>query len=768
MHLQVPLLLVVLLVAAVAGQTQRKFAAAVTAYNDPNVKGTLTGSMLYDADLQKLRFNWAVGVNEIYHFAESLRYLKCPAGVCETETFNVPLWEFFTTQATQQGANANINGRTCTPYKKNPPANAPANRVDIVWVDSGNSNIVCRVEFFKPAGQAAAKTLDFTANAALPANAATLFDDTVGCPQQQCSKQITFDLIFDQSGSVDANSFQLMKTFAKSLAQSYTFGPEYVGMGLTMFSTSAQQYVAITFSQTSFINGVNGVIQDAGWTCIGCGIQAGQTALANSPNRPYATPVFIVMTDGLNNRPIGQTGQLPNIVQAAKNKGIIFFSIAVADADPTEVKAISSSIPGVTTYFSSPDFTQLAGILDSLIVATCIDIPGNPCPNCEGFCSCGGTCLCPDICDDNNMCTTESCPNGPSDTKGCKFTPVVCADASQCTLDLCNPASGCYFPKKDCNDTDFCTIDSCNPVVLGGCQHLPNTCDDGNQCTTDTCNSAQAKCQHTDVVDNFCNCQTLDPCEVIPCMIGTCSEALQGQCEQLPINCDDGNACSVDTCDPKTGACAHTPVNCDTGDKCVHHLCEPVNGCYHVPFDLTPGHDCDDGSLCTTDTCAPATGCVNTPLDCSDADYCTDDLCRPASGCFNPPTDCLQDESIKNFVTTGDCYQALCSNERMGCYLQLNEGAKIDRCGYCVSEDNKNNCPDPVDSKAAIGIGAGVLAAIIIGVVIVCAAVGAFGGKKGYDIWLNKRTNMAAANTNPLYDAEDLSGTNPMYDGAAA
>lgn len=85
--------------------------------------------------------------------------------------------------------------------------------------------------------------------------------------------------------------------------------------------------------------------------------------------------------------------------------------------------------------------------------------------------------------------------------------------------------------------------------------------------------------------------------------------------------------------------------------------------------------------------------------------------------------------------------------------------AQVRFCNYTFSLATEG-----VDSDAAIGIGAGVLAAIIIGVVIVCAALGALGGKKGYDIWLNKRTNMAAANTNPLYDAEDLSGTNPMYD----
>ena len=51
--------------------------------------------------------------------------------------------------------------------------------------------------------------------------------------------------------------------------------------------------------------------------------------------------------------------------------------------------------------------------------------------------------------------------------------------------------------------------------------------------------------------------------------------------------------------------------------------------------------DCDDGNACTVDSCdAAAGGCLNVPLDCGDGDLCTLDVCVPTCQCvawgFNP------------------------------------------------------------------------------------------------------------------------------------
>ena len=124
----------------------------------------------------------------------------------------------------------------------------------------------------------------------------------------------------------------------------------------------------------------------------------------------------------------------------------------------------------------------------------------------------------------------------------------------------------------DCNDNNPCTDDSCDPAT--GCVHTNNTspCNDGNACTTnDTCGG------------------------------GTCSGG-------PPPVCNDNNVCTTDTCDPATG-CVFTnntiPCSdgnaCTTGDTCGGGVCNPGGPT-----------NCDDGQCCTIDSCNPATGCVYT------------------------------------------------------------------------------------------------------------------------------------------------------------
>src|SRR5947208_7719289 len=86
----------------------------------------------------------------------------------------------------------------------------------------------------------------------------------------------------------------------------------------------------------------------------------------------------------------------------------------------------------------------------------------------------------------------------------------------------------------------------------------PGPCDDGNPCTLDTCTPATG-CQHTLRADgapcpdgNFCN-------GTETCQAGTCTPG-------TPLVCDDGNACTGDSCDPATG-CVFT-FACDDGNPC--------------------------------------------------------------------------------------------------------------------------------------------------------------------------------------------------------
>jgi hypothetical protein len=136
------------------------------------------------------------------------------------------------------------------------------------------------------------------------------------------------------------------------------------------------------------------------------------------------------------------------------------------------------------------------------------------------------------------------------------------------------------------NSIDGIVIDS-NDIVT--CTFY-NTidCDDGNPCTIDTCDNGE--CIHTPK-----NCDDGNPCT-----IDTCEG---GECVHTPKNCNDGNPCTIDTC--VDGECIHTPKNCDDGDPCTIDTCEDGE-CVHTP------KDCDDGNPCTIDTCVDGE-CIHTP-----------------------------------------------------------------------------------------------------------------------------------------------------------
>ncbi|NUN15754.1 MAG: hypothetical protein HUU55_19180 [Myxococcales bacterium] len=93
------------------------------------------------------------------------------------------------------------------------------------------------------------------------------------------------------------------------------------------------------------------------------------------------------------------------------------------------------------------------------------------------------------VCNDNNPCTTDSC----DPTKGCVFVnnTNACDDGNQCTTgDKCAVGKCTGITPVTCNDNNVCTTDTCLPA--SGCNFTNNTagCDDGDPCTlSDTCGS---------------------------------------------------------------------------------------------------------------------------------------------------------------------------------------------------------------------------------------------------------------------------------------
>jgi hypothetical protein len=187
-----------------------------------------------------------------------------------------------------------------------------------------------------------------------------------------------------------------------------------------------------------------------------------------------------------------------------------------------------------------------------------------------------------------------------------------------------------------------CTDDSCDPAADGGAGACVNAVNDAN------CDDGL-----------FCNgAETCDP--VLDCQLGT------------PPSCDDGVACTDDSCDPfaagGAGACVNAinDVFCDDGLYCDGvETCDAVNDCQagtspctdpsfpvcdesnNICVECLVDADCDDGLFCNgVETCV-GTVCQAGTDPCEDNVGCTVDVCdEVADTCSNTPDDTNCDDGV--------------------------------------------------------------------------------------------------------------------------
>jgi hypothetical protein len=253
--------------------------------------------------------------------------------------------------------------------------------------------------------------------------------------------------------------------------------------------------------------------------------------------------------------------------------------------------------------------------------------------------------------------------------------------------DSWNPDNGCFTAWVDlnCDDDNECTVDLCK--VSGEnwkCEHQPIDgagCDDGDPCTVGgicvagLCAQHLPKCKDSD--ENPCNDPSCDP--------------FTGECKPAQTNgypCNDANACTIgDTCQDLS-CLSGAAKNCDDGNPCTDDFCDPSSGCLHDP-NVAP---CDDGDASTMgDLCAAGMCQPGTPVDCNDDNPCTADLPDPDAGCkySNLPGPCSDD----NVCTVGDaCAAGQCLP---GTALDCDDGkfCTIDSC-HAIQGCQHTNLPD--------------------------------------------------------------------------
>ena len=352
-------------------------------------------------------------------------------------------------------------------------------------------------------------------------------------------------------------------------------------------------------------------------------------------------------------------------------------------------------------------------------------------------------------CDDGNACTTEDkCSLGQC--LGKLKSNEDCNDDNDCTKDECSPTDGCVnvaaADDTICNDGNKCTADTkCTKGVCAGGKAV--TCDDKDPCTDDSCDK-DAGCKFKVQPDGVtCNdgsaCTEKDACKKgvctgqliasavppSPCVDGKCNpltgktefkqvadgkvcddddpcsngDTCQGgSCKGTVLKCEDGNPCTKDACDDKTGTCKSVPMangvtctdnnKCTSLDNCVDGVCKGD--------DYTKTGACDDKNQCTSDGCQPLTGCFHTPASkiCSDDNPCTvNDKCT-AGKCGGIPKDCNDGDPCTNDSCNKDANGKCDSKAFIGPCDDNNKCTQSDTCddkGKCSGKDIDCNDDNP-------------------------------------------------------------------------
>ncbi|MEZ4266489.1 MAG: hypothetical protein R3F39_08930 [Myxococcota bacterium] len=185
---------------------------------------------------------------------------------------------------------------------------------------------------------------------------------------------------------------------------------------------------------------------------------------------------------------------------------------------------------------------------------------------------------------------------------------------------VCAPG-GCVDPTPCLGDGDCATADSCLEATCVGnfCQFSPVNCDDGNPCTVDSCDGsgAAALCVNA-AVPTGVSCELVSSCAA---PFGICS---LGSCLPVePVVCNDGDLCTVDGCQEGVG-CVFEPL-CAGGEVCFGD-----GRCLVAGAGCTLDAQCATGDPCVQGQCFQNV-CVELSY-CDDNNPCTDDLCSLSPG----------------------------------------------------------------------------------------------------------------------------------------
>jgi hypothetical protein len=358
--------------------------------------------------------------------------------------------------------------------------------------------------------------------------------------------------------------------------------------------------------------------------------------------------------------------------------------------------------------------------------------PGESCESCQQDCGCSsgtvcrsGLCVEPACssdtdCDDEDACTLDGCimpgtceaecayeqRSSCANNDGCCPAGCTSSDDDDCSAScgngVCESSENCLRCRQDCGcmggqlccsglcveprcssdydcgDGKSCTVDWClNPGScvaecdnreIAVCMHNDGCCASGCSSATDSDCSSSCGNRLCEAGESCTSCEQDCGCGSGLCCGGMCVEPL---CV-ADYECDDGSACTIDSCSGAGGCsaqCQYTrivaclnndgccPVGCnevsdnDCSSSCGNGICEFTESCSTCAADCgcSPDQVCCNG-LCSYPECS-------TTADCADSSACTLD------SCLNPAT-CIAECSHRELIacTAGDdCCPAGCN-----------------------------------------------------------------------------------------------------------
>jgi len=313
---------------------------------------------------------------------------------------------------------------------------------------------------------------------------------------------------------------------------------------------------------------------------------------------------------------------------------------------------------------------------------------------------------------DMGPCTAVICDEG-----SCIVEPAsdgsVCeppgAESNLCVLEsICDKGQCVSLMEVMCDSEDPCVLSTCEPTS-GNCIEtgVPNCITPPSCIIASDCIGALdvAPCVELECVDGLCavgedsedgSMCFLSEWEDAACIIGGSCES--GACEPLVPNCDDGDPCTIDSCDPMEGGCVSVEdeeacgnergrpngTPCGPDVECESGVCED-GVCLSSCLD---GSTCPEGTYCDIDGYCMSLYPMGSPCD-EDA-QCASGACEGAL--FNSKTcvcldhnDCFDGEYCGTFGVN-ECLPVIgicddnCSTDKSCGTDAICAGAPIGQC----------------------------------------------------------------------------------------